>query len=183
VLTGNSSGLVEQAYVFAKAAHEAACQVRKYSGKPYITHPIAVAGIVAAVPHTDAMLAAALLHDTVEDTETNIGDIEDNFGTEVAELVGWLSDVSRKGDGNRAARKAIDRAHIAQAPAAAKTIKLADLIDNSRSIIAHDPTFARIYLNEKAALLEVLKEGDATLWLLAHEVLLDGRRAIHPENV
>lgn len=170
--------LVERAHLFAKAAHEAVQQLRKYTGEPYIVHPIEVAGIVRSVPHSDAMIAAALLHDTVEDTEVTIADIEREFGAEVAVMVGWLTDVSRPEDGNRAVRKAIDRLHTAEAPAEVKTIKLADLISNSKSILAHDPVFARVYLREKAALLEVLREGDGLLWNQANQLLQEGLRAI-----
>ncbi|NDF14778.1 HD domain-containing protein, partial [bacterium] len=53
--------LVEKARQFATLAHEG--QVRKYTGQPYIVHPEEVAGIVSTVPHTEAMLAAAFLHD------------------------------------------------------------------------------------------------------------------------
>jgi hypothetical protein len=82
-----------------------------------------------------------------------------------------LTDVSRPEDGNRAARKAIDLAHTAKASPAAKTIKLADLIDNTRSIVERDPDFAKVYLQEKARLLEVLQEGDPTLMAMAREYL------------
>ena len=166
--------LVNRALLFAKAAHEAVGQVRKYTGEPYIVHPVEVAELVRAVAHTEEMLVAALLHDTVEDTEVSLGDIEREFGPDVANLVGWLTDVSQPEDGNRAIRKSIDRNHTAQAPAAAKTIKLADLISNSQSIVAHDLDFARIYLHEKAALLEVLKEGDSALWNRAKALLDEG---------
>jgi hypothetical protein len=71
--------------------------------------------------------------------------------------------VSRPKDGNRAVRKAIDREHTARAPAGAQTVKLADLIANTRSIVKHDVAFARTYLAEKRLLLEVLTRGDAVL--------------------
>ena len=71
--------------------------------------------------------------------------------------------MSKPEDGNRATRKAIDREHTAQAPAEAQTIKLADLISNSKSIMAHDPDFAVTYLAEKRLLLEVLTKGDPGL--------------------
>jgi (p)ppGpp synthase/HD superfamily hydrolase len=163
--------MVERARVFATAAHAAVGQVRKYTFEPYIVHPAEVASIVATVPHTDEMLAAAYLHDTVEDTGVSIVDIQVEFGNEVASLVGWLTDVSKPEDGNRAVRKAIDREHTAQAPAAAQTVKLADLIANSRSIMAHDPAFAKTYLAEKRMLLEVLTRGDATLMAHARQIV------------
>ena len=114
-----------------------------------------------------------MLHDTVEDTDVTIDNITDHFGDEVAELVGWLTDVSKPEDGNRAHRKAMDRAHIADAPAEAKTIKLADMIDNSNSITTHDPKFAKVYMVEKAMLLEVLQEGDADLFAWASQIVDD----------
>ena len=164
--------IVERARVFATAAHAAVKQVRKYTFEPYIVHPTEVAAIVAAVEGaTNEMIAAAYLHDTVEDTGVTIETIEAEFGSEVAELVGWLTDVSKPEDGNRALRKAIDRAHTAQAPASAQTVKLADLISNSRSIMEHDPKFAVIYLEEKRALLEVMTKGDPELMMEARKYI------------
>jgi (p)ppGpp synthase/HD superfamily hydrolase len=123
--------------------------------------------IVQTVPHTEAMLAAAWLHDVVEDTGVTIETVRAEFGSEVADLVSWLTDVSRPEDGNRARRKARDREHTAAAPAEAQTVKLADLISNTRSIMAHDPKFAVTYLEEKRALLAVMTRGDATLMEIA----------------
>jgi hypothetical protein len=77
--------------------------------------------------------------------------------------VAALTDISRPNDGDRKIRKAIDRNHLAGASARAQTIKLADLIDNSRSIVERDPDFAKVYLAEKRELLAVLTEGDETL--------------------
>ena len=85
------------------------------------------------------------------------------FGEDVATLVDWLTDVSRPSDGNRAARKAIDRARLACAPARAQTIKLADLIDNTASVVAHGKGFAPVYLREARELLGVLDRGDPSL--------------------
>lgn len=159
--------LAERALAFADAAHGAIGQRRKYTNEPYIVHPIAVAELVRSVPHSEAMLAAAYLHDVVEDTPVTIEEIDAAFGGEVAGLVGWLTDISRPQDGNRALRKAMDLRHTAKAPPDAKTIKLADLIDNTKTIATLDPHFWRIYRREKAALLDVLTEGDATLWRMA----------------
>lgn len=155
--------IVERARIFATAAHASAAQLRKYTNEPYIVHPAEVVSIVRTVEHTEEMLAAAWLHDTVEDTGVTIEVIRAEFGEKVAELVGWLTDVSRPEQGNRATRKAIDRAHSAMAPAEAQTIKLADLISNTRSIMEHDEKFARTYLEEKRMLLAVMNKGDATL--------------------
>jgi len=162
--------LEHRARLFATVAHYG--QARKYTGEPYIVHPEAVANLVREVEgRTDVMLAAAWLHDTVEDTYVTHEYLRAEFGPAVAGLVDQLTDVSRPWHGNREIRKARDREHLAFASPEAKTIKLADLIDNSRSILAHDPGFAQLYIAEKRALLAVLREGDAKLWRQAHDIV------------
>lgn len=165
------NSLEDKARKFAVEAHGSINQRRKYTDDPYIVHPASVVQLVRTVPHTVEMLCAAWLHDVVEDTPVTLTEIEVEFGPQIAALVEQLTDVSKPTDGNRKARKGIDRAHTAIASPAAKTIKLADLIDNSKSILAHDPEFARVYLAEKELLLEVLKDGDNTLWNRANEIL------------
>ena len=157
------TNVVTRARDFATAAHAAVGQLRKYTFEPYIVHPAEVAAIVEEYGGTPEMIAAAWLHDVVEDTGVTSELIRAEFGDHVADLVGWLTDVSRPDHGNRAQRKAVDRAHTAAAPAAAQTIKLADLICNTRSIVEHDPKFAETYLAEKRQLLEVMTKGDARL--------------------
>ncbi len=164
------SDLIERARDYATRAHQRIGQQRKYSEQPYHVHLEAVARLVASVSDDAEMIAAAWLHDTVEDTPATLDDIEAEFGPAVAELVKELTDVSKPGDGNRARRKAIDRRHSAQASPRAKTVKLADLIDNCRDITRHDRRFARVYLVEMAALLEVLREGDPRLYRQASEL-------------
>ena len=166
--------IVTRADAFAARAHSAINHKRKYTGDDYIVHPREVAAIVATVPHTPEMLAAALLHDTVEDTGVSIETIRAEFGAVVAGLVADLTDVSTPGGGNRAIRKGIDLAHTASASPSAKTIKLADLLSNTASIVAHDPGFARVYLKEKAAMLAVMTDGDATLLARAKATLAAG---------
>jgi len=155
--------LVERAREFATSAHQRIGHQRKYSKQPYHVHLEAVAKLVASVSDDPEMIAAAWLHDTVEDTPATLDDIEEHFGVTVAELVEELTDVSMPSDGNRARRKGLDRNHSAQASARAKTVKLADLIDNCRDITRHDERFARVYLVEMGALLKVLTDGDQTL--------------------
>lgn len=160
----------ERALLFATAAHAAVGQVRKYTGEPYIVHPIEVAELVMTVPtHTPEMVAAAYLHDVIEDTQVTIDVIVNEFGPEVANLVLWLTKVGEAEHGNRAARKELDREYLAQAPPEAQTVKLADLIANTKSIVEHDPAFAEVYMREKLALLQVLRKGDHDLWVRAYE--------------
>ena len=169
--------LVQRADAFAEAAHGAVNQVRKYTGEPYINHPREVRAIMkkyATGSISPEQEAAALMHDTIEDTNVTYADIEREFGKKVADLVNWLTDVSSLSDGNRKIRKNIDLQHSAAAPAEAQSIKLSDLISNSLSIVQHDPGFARTYLKEKAALMQVLTKGDKGLYAEAERVLKDG---------
>lgn len=161
--------LVNKAFTFASAAHAAVGQRRKYSGAPYIVHPVEVCAIVSSVDHTPEMLAAALLHDVVEDTEVTIELIEAMFGKVVMNHVSWLTDISKPGDGNRATRKAIDRAHTVMAPKQSQTIKCADLISNTRDICEADPKFAVVYMKEKRLMLESMNADEklmAECWKL-----------------
>tara|TARA_B100001057_G_scaffold384627_1_gene391159 strand:+ start:2533 stop:3033 length:501 start_codon:yes stop_codon:yes gene_type:complete len=158
---------LDKAIKFATKAHGS--QKRKYTGEPYVTHPIAVMEIVKTVPHTDDMLVAAVLHDTVEDTPVTLSDIKEQFGDNVARLVDGLTDVSQPQDGNRKIRKAMDRAHTAQQPAEVQTIKLADLIHNTKSISVYDPHFYKVYREEKIRILDILKEGDRSLMHIAQQ--------------
>jgi (p)ppGpp synthase/HD superfamily hydrolase len=176
--------IVDKAYYFAMAAHAAVGQKRNYTGDDYIVHPVEVCDILDKSTRLviDEMRAAALLHDVVEDTGVTIELIRKEFGKCVSALVDGLTDVSKPEDGNRAVRKEIDRQHTAKQSPACKTIKLADLISNSRSILQHDKEFAKVYLKEKQLLLEVLKEGDRTLWQEANRIVEPGMEILYGPN-
>ena len=155
--------LGERARLFAVAAHRGVGQLRKYTGQPYEEHLRRVASIVGGFTRDPEMVAAAWLHDVVEDTPATIEEVGREFGAGVRELVDALTDVSRPQDGNRAVRKAMDREHLAAAPARAQTVKLADLIDNCEDICKHNRGFGRIFLGEMRQLLEVLARADPKL--------------------
>jgi hypothetical protein len=161
--------LVERAREYAINAHKRIDHRRKYTQHPYSVHLAAVAKLVSSITNNPEIIAAAWLHDVVEDTSATLYDIEVEFGKGVAALVEDLTDVSKPSDGNRALRKAIDRQHLAQASPDAKTVKLADLIDNCQDICKNDKRFARVFLEEMDPLLNVLQEGDATLHELAQK--------------
>jgi len=163
--------LVSKARKFATQAHRRIDQRRKYTHQPYEVHLKAVAQIVSSVSDDPEMAAAAWLHDVVEDTPATLDEIGAAFGAGVAGLVRELTDVSQPGDGNRAVRKAMDRAHLARASARGQTVKLADLIDNCQDICREDPRFARVFCDEMAALLAVLNKGNARLLQRAKKVL------------
>jgi (p)ppGpp synthase/HD superfamily hydrolase len=165
-----------RATAFARRAHSAIDQRRKYTGDPYAVHLEAVAQLVANAGGTPEMIAAAWLHDVIEDTSTTVSQIEANFGGNVATLVAELTDVSCPSDGNRAKRKELDRVHLSCASPDAKTVKLADLIDNARSILQHDQRFAKVFMHEMRLLVDVLKEGDPGLYAVAVELISEYQR-------
>ena len=150
--------LAQKAFAYATERHRG--QRRKYTDEPYTVHLEAVAALLrdngVYEPH---IIAAAYLHDTVEDTDTTISDILRMFGEEVAELVYWLTDAEV---GNRKARMAMASWRLGRAPMEAKLIKLADIIDNTRHIAEQDKDFAPVFMSEKRDVLAkmVRVEGD-----------------------
>lgn len=155
------------------AAYSHRNQKRKYTHTPYIRHPKAVVELVRSISnHTVDMLCIAWLHDTVEDTDLTLDDIEGMYNEVVTDGVRLLTGTPSAKGTNRKARKALDCERLRNAPAAVQTIKLADLIDNAASIMEYDPEFAKNYLTEKRALLDILNKGDTTLWRRANEICL-----------
>ena len=134
--------LLNKAYVYAMRAHG---HQRRQSGAPYFSHPIEVAAILTDLHLDDATIAAALLHDTVEDTETTIEELERLFGADIAHLVdgltkiGQLDLVSKKAEQAENLRKLL----LAIATdARVLLIKLADRMHNMRTLDAM-PAFKR----------------------------------------
>jgi GTP diphosphokinase / guanosine-3',5'-bis(diphosphate) 3'-diphosphatase len=165
--------LAHEAMMFAREVHKD--QKRKYTFEPYWKHLAEVAGIVAATAeheyiggysNVECSVAVAWLHDTREDQGVSGEEIEHRFGMRVAIGVSLLSDFET---GNRAARKAASRLRLADAPGWVQTIKCADLISNTSSIVQHDPKFAVTYLEEKRLLLDVMTKADPRLLALARE--------------
>jgi (p)ppGpp synthase/HD superfamily hydrolase len=150
--------VTDRALTFATAAHAAVGQKRKYDGEDYIVHPIRVADIVRTYGGSDDQIAAAYLHDVVEDTQVDIDTIRDMFGDTIAELVSDLTDVSCSYDGNRATRKSIDMEHTLSGSVDAQFVKLADILDNSQDIRQADPSFWKVYQKEMLALLDGMTE-------------------------
>jgi len=165
------SELVNRAIRFATEAHERIDHRRKYNNLSYTVHLGQVAEITASITDDQEMISAAWLHDVVEDTPATLEDIEREFGSSVAILVRELTDISKPSDGNRTERKSLDKRHLAEASGRAQTIKLADLIDNCKDITKHDPRFARVYVNEMNALLNVLVNADEGLMSRARRTM------------
>jgi len=119
-----------RALAFARARHGS--QFRRGSDTPYWVHLVRVAMELARWGETSpVLLQAALLHDTVEDTDTTMGEIRTGFGPEVADLVDWLT-APEDADAQRAYYARLQ----ANAPLEAQLLKLADRVDNLRSIQA-----------------------------------------------
>jgi (p)ppGpp synthase/HD superfamily hydrolase len=151
------TNIIERAAAFAEAAH--AGQLRKWSGEPYFMHVEAVAKAVAAAGADEATIAAAYLHDTLEDTATTYPELVEAFGDEVATLVLQLTNVYTSEAYpklNRKARKALETARLAKIDSRAKMVKRADIADNTSTVAERDGDFAKVYLVEKAAMLKVL---------------------------
>lgn len=162
--------LAYDAMMFAREVHKD--QRRKYTDNPYVDHLAEVAGIGCSVslnnPHIRIATFAATcwLHDCMEDQGVGYGRLEQLFGRDVAKGVLLLSDLE---EGNRATRKMLSRERLAEAPGWVQTVKCADLISNTSSIVQHDPDFARVFLQEKYLLLDVMTRADKKLRDLAYQ--------------
>ncbi len=141
------SPLVREALEQARTDHEG--QVRNGSGgMPYIEHPIRVAALLDEHGFGDEVLAAALLHDVVEDSDTTLDELREKFGGEVVGLVGAMTDDESIDDYRQ--RKAEHRERLAAAPTEAMAIYGADKLTNVR-------TLAEAYAEEGDAVREEFK--------------------------
>lgn len=132
----NLSKILDAASFAAKKHKD---QKRKGSdGEPYINHPIEVANLLANAGGVDdpEIITAALLHDTVEDTEVTVDEIGKRFGSIVAEYVRELTDEKSLPD---AERKRLQVEHAPHLSCGAKQIKLADKISNIRDVTENPP--------------------------------------------
>lgn len=123
--------LLERAYAVAEHAHRG--QTRK-SGDPYITHPLAVTTILAELGMQPAVLAAALLHDTVEDTDYSLTQLREDFGEEIALLVDGVTKLDKMKYGDAAQAETVRKMVVAMAKdIRVLVIKLADRLHNART--------------------------------------------------
>lgn len=123
--------LIERAYRVAEESHRN--QFRK-SGEPYITHPVAVATILAELGMTSTTLAAALLHDTVEDTDYSLAQLRADFGEEIAAMVDGVTKLDKVTFGEAAQAETVRKMVVAMArDIRVLVIKLADRLHNART--------------------------------------------------
>lgn len=161
-----SSPLVREALDLAQHAHSG--QLRKDDGTPYVSHPVRVAEIISAAGFDDEVIAAALLHDVVEDTETSTIDIAMRFNDRVAELVAALSDDESIRDWDR--RKAEHRERVERAGREATAIYIADKLAN-----AHDLRVLYAEIGERAR-ERFTKPFDVRIALWREDVALGERQ-------
>jgi len=150
----------------AFAAHKHRDQRRKnVAASPYINHPIALAHVLVCEGRIEdvTVLCAAILHDTVEDTETTLDEITARFGAGIAGIVGEVTDDTTL---PKASRKALQVEHAPHLSRAAKLVKLADKICNVRDV-ADDPP----------ATWPVERRIEYFEWC---KTVIDGLRGVHP---
>ncbi|MFT5604357.1 MAG: guanosine-3',5'-bis(diphosphate) 3'-pyrophosphohydrolase, partial [Paracoccaceae bacterium] len=142
-LSPEQVNLVQRAYYYAEQAHEGQ---RRRSGEPYVTHPLAVAAILADMHMDHQSLMAAMLHDVIEDTAINKKTLGDQFGGTVAELVDGVSKLSRIEFQSRAEQQAENFQKMALAMARdirVILVKLADRLHNMRTLGVLQPAKRR----------------------------------------
>ena len=133
--------IIERAFLVAEEAHRD--QVRK-SGEPYITHPLAVTQILAELGIGPVTLAASLLHDTVEDTDYKLEQLEKDFGSEVAMLVDGVTKLDKVKYGDHAQAETVRKMVVAMSKdIRVLVIKLADRLHNARTWGFVSPESAR----------------------------------------
>lgn len=134
---GADSDIIDRAYIYSARVHEG--QVR-LSGEPYLSHPLEVADILADMKMDVESIAAALLHDVIEDTPATKEDIEETFGPGVARIVSGVTKLSVLPFGTKAARQAESLRKMILAMAddiRVVLIKLADRVHNMRTLKYH----------------------------------------------
>jgi len=140
--------LIQRAYVFSAQAHDG---VVRRSGEPYISHPMNVANLLADMQLDEATVAAGLLHDTVEDTDTTVDEIEELFGSDVADIVDGVTKISKMDFESKAVQQAENIRKLILAMAEdirVLMVKLADRLHNMRTLQYMKPVKQRLIAQE-----------------------------------
>lgn len=167
---------------FASKAHGK--QRRKFSDELYIHHPIRVMNTCKEFTENVHVLAAALLHDVLEDTAVSKDELrkylasymDKYMANKTMGIVEELTDVYTKKNYpqlNRRARKELEAKRLSRISADAQSVKYADILDNAQNIKEHSPGFAIVYLREGRILLTKMTKGNSKLYTRAVR-LLDG---------
>jgi guanosine-3',5'-bis(diphosphate) 3'-pyrophosphohydrolase len=165
-------------------------QMRRYTNERYIVHPIRVMQTCQQYSHDPSILAAALLHDVLEDTPVMQEEIRAFLlsllsAEETSRAVNYvveLTDVFIKKNYprmNRRIRKDKEAERLSQVSAEAQTIKYADIMDNSVNIVLHDPEFGYVYLKEAQMILEGMTRGNKALHERVLHTVKECREKVH----
>lgn len=184
---GNMNMTLEQIKTFAEQAH--GNQQRKFRDEKYINHLIRVKDKCGNVISSAPVLAAALLHDVLEDTAVSKKELHDFLNTVMKpadatatlQLVTELTDVYTKFNypqWNRRKRKSKEVLRLAETSANAQTIKYADIIDNCHDIVTGDPDFAAVFIRECHTLLSKMQRGNQDLRQQAMRLVDDGLKQL-----
>jgi guanosine-3',5'-bis(diphosphate) 3'-pyrophosphohydrolase len=181
----NGMGLVLRALDFAARRH--AAQRRKgVNQAPYINHPVRVAYYIGAVAGIEdpELIAAALLHDTVEDTETTFEELRDEFGHRVAELVAEVTDDKSLA---KKTRKRLQVEHAPEVSQAAAQLKIADKLSNVEDLSAAPPPGwslerRREYLAWSEEVVDRLRETSAELERAYREAVAEARAGLESDT-
>ncbi len=145
---GANEDLLNRAYVYAMRAHG---EQKRASGDPYFSHPLQVAAILTDLKLDDATIAAALLHDTIEDTDATRAEIDRLFGQEIGHLVEGLTKLKKLDLVSKEAKQAENLRKLLLAIAddvRVLLIKLADRLHNMRTLEYRPPEARRITAEE-----------------------------------
>ncbi len=149
---------------FAIFVHWKAGNKRRYTNESYSVHLEQVVSYLLQAGITDKVtLAAAWLHDVVEDAGIKLSTIRFLFGNEIADVVDELTEKARKEDGKRSVRVAMEVARLASVSCTAQTIKYADIASNLSRLAQDDFKFCKVYVTEKEAAVSMMTRGHRTL--------------------
>ncbi len=168
---------------FADQAHGS--QTRKYSPDRYIVHPVRVMETCREYTSDTAILAAALLHDVLEDTAVSQKELfhfletvmDRNLAHRTLAYVIELTDVYTKAaypQWNRRTRKGKELERLVNTSPGSQTIKYADILDNAKDVVEHDPDFAKVFLMEYRTVLRKLDKGEEDLRARAKALVEEG---------
>jgi guanosine-3',5'-bis(diphosphate) 3'-pyrophosphohydrolase len=172
--------LLNRAYVYAMKAHG---EQRRASGDPYFSHPIEVAAILTDLKLDDATIAAALLHDTIEDTEATRAEIDSLFGADIGALVEGLTKLKKLDLVTKEAKQAENLRKLLLAIAAdvrVLLVKLADRLHNMRTL-NHMPPEARLRAAEETLEIYAPLAGRMGMHEMREELEDLAFRELYPE--
>lgn len=161
-------------------------QVRKYTKEPYTNHLLNVAQIV--VDFDSTCVEIALCHDLFEDTDCNFSQLFDHmvslgysreYSYDVCTCVQELTDVYTAKEHpylNRRKRKKAEAKRLSTISSRSKTVKYADLIDNTKDILTHDKDFGEVYIVEAKELIDLCVGGNVDLYKICRDIIVDNSK-------